>query len=90
MSKRIDPIRHWSIVLFVLIAVCVGALLLPTIAHYGGWNVDPKTPRDLINTAMTISLILMLQLLLWIKFLNFIQDWREKRAQKRKNPYDQT
>ena len=89
MSKHIDPIRHWSIVVFVFIAVCAGALLLPIIARYGGWNVDPKTPRDLKYTATTISLLFMLQLLLWIKFLNFLQDRRDKRAQKRKNPYDQ-
>ena len=90
MSKRIDPIRHWSIVLFVVIAVCVGALLLPTIAHYGGWNVDPKTPRDLKYTAMALSPVLVLEFMIWKKFLELMQDWRDKRARKKTNPYDQT
>ena len=55
MSKRIDPIRHWAIGVFVVIAVGVGAVLLPMMARYGGWSLDPKTPRNLEYLGMALS-----------------------------------
>ena len=89
MSKRIDPIRHWSIIVFILIAVGVGVVLLPIIARLFGFSLDAKTSRDLRCTAVALAVLFVFQFFIWIELFDFIQGWREKRAKKTKNPYDQ-
>ena len=42
MSKRIDPIRHWSIIVFIAIAVVVGIVLLPILARIFRFSLEGK------------------------------------------------
>lgn len=89
MPKRIDPIRHWSIVIFILLAVAGGILSLPLLAHLGHWSLDAKNPRDLKYTALALAAVFLLEFTLWTKLLELYQNRRDKRAKKKSNPYDQ-
>jgi hypothetical protein len=89
MARRGNPIWHWSIVLFIIIAVGVGVLLLPMFAHWGGWNLEHPTRRDRKFIGITLGGLIVLQLMLWVELMTFLRDWRERRQKKIKNPYDQ-
>ena len=82
MAKRVDPIRHWSIVLFVLFALAVDVVLLPVIARYCGWRLDIKTRRDLLWTALVLGMLTMIQFMMWREILDFLSDWRARRSRK--------
>jgi len=73
--RRIDPIRHWSILLFLFFAVIGGTIELGLLARFRLVNLNAATWREhkWIGAILAVSLILGFGA--WISFINALQDW---------------
>ena len=77
MSECIDPFRHWSFFVFVLIAVCSGVLLLPICSRVGGWSLDGRSFKSMINIGLILGGLIVIELMIWKEILDFINDRRK-------------
>jgi hypothetical protein len=85
--KRIDPIRHWTIVPFILCAVILNVVILSFAARFG-IVLAVQTLRDMKMAGAVIALFVMVELMLWAQFLDQLQEWRDKLAAKRNDRKD--
>jgi hypothetical protein len=74
----VDPFRHWSLVIFVLLAVIGGIIELSILARYRIVNLNAQTWKEHRWLGAILAFSLMIGLGAWISLINGVQDLYHK------------